>query len=149
MFGIGMPELIIILVIALIIIGPKKLPDLARGLGKGMAEFKKATQELKGSLDLDEELKEAKEDLVDSVSGLESALDNGDSETEAPKPRYTDYDEMLEDYEKTANGSNLTKERKEASDEEAMEAPTEERAEETFEATGEKPEDADHRERKE
>jgi TatA/E family protein of Tat protein translocase len=73
MFGIGLPELILIMAIALIIIGPKKLPDLARALGKGMAEFKKATQEIKDSLEFDEafeEVKDIKNDLVDSVSGL-------------------------------------------------------------------------------
>ena len=53
MFGIGMTELIIILAVALIIIGPKKLPELARTLGKGLAEFRRATSDLKDSISLD------------------------------------------------------------------------------------------------
>lgn len=47
MFGIGFPELLMIMALALIVLGPKRLPDLARALGRGLAEFKKASDELK------------------------------------------------------------------------------------------------------
>jgi Tat protein translocase TatB subunit len=53
MFGIGMTEMILIAALALIVLGPKKLPDLARSLGKGFAEFKRATNELKSTIDLE------------------------------------------------------------------------------------------------
>ena len=52
MFGsIGMPELIMIIMIALIIFGPRKLPELGRSLGRSLNEFKRASNELKNTLD--------------------------------------------------------------------------------------------------
>lgn len=50
MFGIGFPELLIILVVALLVFGPAKLPELARSLGKGMAEFRRASNDLRRTL---------------------------------------------------------------------------------------------------
>jgi sec-independent protein translocase protein TatA len=61
MFGIGMPELLLILGLALIVLGPKKLPELAKALGKGMAEFRRATDELK------EEFRHMEREVEDSA----------------------------------------------------------------------------------
>ena len=59
MFGsIGMPELIIILTLALIIFGPRKLPELGRSLGKSLGEFKRASNELRNTLDEEIRLEE-------------------------------------------------------------------------------------------
>jgi sec-independent protein translocase protein TatA len=49
-FGIGMPELLVILVVALLVLGPKKLPEIARSLGRGMAEFRRASNEFTRTL---------------------------------------------------------------------------------------------------
>jgi len=63
MFGIGFPELIVIFIVALLIFGPKKLPELGKALGRGLAEFKRATEELKSeiSTEIQEIEKQAKE----------------------------------------------------------------------------------------
>jgi sec-independent protein translocase protein TatA len=50
MFGLGIPELLVIFVIALIVFGPKKLPDLGKSIGRAMAEFKKAQEEFQESV---------------------------------------------------------------------------------------------------
>jgi sec-independent protein translocase protein TatA len=50
MFGLGMPELIVIFVIALVVFGPKRLPDLGKSIGRALSEFKKAQQEFQASV---------------------------------------------------------------------------------------------------
>ena len=81
MFGIGFQELIIIAIIALLIVGPKKLPDLAKTLGKGLSEFRKATDgitdDLKQTMQSDEKPKE---------DGLKDSLLAKKPENEEPKP---------------------------------------------------------------
>jgi sec-independent protein translocase protein TatA len=65
MFGsIGMPELIIILVIALIIFGPRKLPELGKSLGRSLNEFKRASTDLQNTLEQEIRLEEQKEKQV-------------------------------------------------------------------------------------
>ncbi len=51
MFGLGFPEIVVILVLALVLLGPKRLPDVAKQLGKGLREFKKATDDLKSQFE--------------------------------------------------------------------------------------------------
>ncbi|MBW1996759.1 MAG: twin-arginine translocase subunit TatB [Deltaproteobacteria bacterium] len=97
MFGIGLPELILIMVIALVVIGPNKLPDLARAIGKGMAEFRKATEEIKESLELDEDIQEVKKEFADSIAGLNEPMDLSESPLVAEEIRGREGSEALGD----------------------------------------------------
>jgi sec-independent protein translocase protein TatB len=51
MFGMGMPEMAVIIIVALVVLGPKRLPEVARALGKGLAEFRKVTGEVNRELE--------------------------------------------------------------------------------------------------
>ncbi|PIE61065.1 MAG: hypothetical protein CSA29_05275 [Desulfobacterales bacterium] len=58
MFGLGMPEILLILAIALIVIGPQKLPELAKTLGRALGEFKRSAQDLKRAIDIESTVNE-------------------------------------------------------------------------------------------
>ena len=74
MFGsLGMPELIVIFVIALIVFGPRKLPELGRSLGRAIAEFKNATNELQHSLEREIEL-ETRQHSLNAASHANSEV---------------------------------------------------------------------------
>ena len=75
MFGIGMPEMLLILGVALIVIGPKKLPDLAKSLGRAFGEFKKATNDLKESLEEETGYSEVTKTFDTVTDDIKSSVD--------------------------------------------------------------------------
>lgn len=81
MFGLGFGEILIILVLALILLGPKKLPDVAKQLGKGMREFRKATDDLKGQFE-----REVYADEVKRTQPHVVAPPTGAAPVQAPPP---------------------------------------------------------------
>ncbi len=100
MLGIGMQEILIILVVALIVIGPKRLPELARTLGKGFAEFRKAADDLQETVRMDlqkdkhEEFRKKYPDLVPDED--ESASDSTVAEAVVDEEATADKDTSTE-----------------------------------------------------
>ena len=84
MFGIGPPELIVIFLIILILFGAKRLPELARSLGRSINEFKNATQNIKNDLDV------SKEDPAISKENSENKQDNQETSTKESKKSKSD-----------------------------------------------------------
>lgn len=106
MFGIGMPELILIAVVALIVVGPKKLPDLAKTLGKGMNEFRKATSDVTDGLK--ETLKA--DDIKKDVESMKNSLLYGEDKAEEPSPAGAAPAVETAKNESTAEGKGAAKE---------------------------------------
>lgn len=75
MFGIGMPEMLMLLAVALIVIGPKKLPDLAKSLGRALGEFKRATSDLKDSIETQTGLGEVRDSINEVKEGIKAQVD--------------------------------------------------------------------------
>jgi len=86
MFGIGMPELIVIAVIALLVVGPDKLPALAKALGRGLGEIRKATDDVTENIKETLKVDDVKKDVDDFKNSLLFAKndDNGDQEQHDP-----------------------------------------------------------------
>jgi TatA/E family protein of Tat protein translocase len=90
MFNIGLPELLIIVAIALIVFGPNKLPELAKAFGRAMREFKKATEEVKESFEAEtKELEEYKQTFTDEnlLADLAEQISPPEPATEETSPQ--------------------------------------------------------------
>jgi TatA/E family protein of Tat protein translocase len=85
MFGsIGMPELIVIFLVALIFFGPRKLPELGRSLGKSLGEFKRATRELHSTLEQEVEVEERQAHRAPTPTPAPAAARSDDAEATRP-----------------------------------------------------------------
>lgn len=83
MFGsIGISELLIILVVALIVIGPKRLPEVAKTLGKGLAEFKRAMEDIRNTVN--EEITEETGFITDEIDDMKKIADFSGPDIETP-----------------------------------------------------------------
>lgn len=103
MFGLGMPEILLILAIALIVIGPTKLPDLAKTLGRAMGEFKRSAQDFKRSIDIETTVKDVEPPSSDSLKKVLKDVNKKSDppETEAASPRQDPVSDTSDTSDKT------------------------------------------------
>ena len=86
MFGIGMQEIMIVLVIALLVIGPKKLPEVAKAMGKGYGEFRRAFEDMRNSINVDMKSEEEKIDLLPTNAKKAGEIKTTPSKEESSVP---------------------------------------------------------------
>jgi len=79
MFGIGTTEVLLILAVALLVIGPSKLPDVARALGKGMAEFRRMSSDVKKTIDFESQMAETDSQTRKGAAETETDARTGQS----------------------------------------------------------------------
>lgn len=84
MFGIGLPEMIVILAVALVVVGPDKLPELARSLAKGVVELKRTMHQLKNSLTEEGDLDAVQSELRETHKEIQQQLIDNDFEVWRP-----------------------------------------------------------------
>lgn len=118
MFGIGFPELILIMALALIVVGPDKLPELARSLAKMVVDLKKTAEGLKESIDIeDNPLSEIKPRLEDAAKNFKETILDAETQTTKSLPEaknsvdknihdiYSDYKDVIKDGEEHATSA--------------------------------------------
>jgi sec-independent protein translocase protein TatA len=84
MFGLGIPELIVIFIIALVVFGPKKLPELGKSIGRAMAEFKKASEDFQESVRTEMREVEREASVKEDIKRIEQNIEEGTKIAEDP-----------------------------------------------------------------
>lgn len=100
MFGIGGTELLVILVVALIVLGPKSLPQIARTLGKAMGEFRRVSSDFQRTLNAEIDLEEHEKRKAEAEKEL---FETRNSEPSSPEPQKTDQDSSAAAPSRTAS----------------------------------------------
>lgn len=98
MFGIGVPELVLIAIVALVVVGPRNLPGTLRAVGSAIREFRKVSRELRDQAGFDDVVDEVTRPLREGLSGVEADVlrEHIDTATEYPEAAPDDYNALPE-----------------------------------------------------